>query len=82
MLDLVFTDHAKGVLTERNILADWVWQTLAAPSQRQIGNDGNIHYLKPIENYDNRVLRVVVNERVRPNRIITVFFDRRMRGKL
>ncbi|MBI5301150.1 MAG: DUF4258 domain-containing protein [Chloroflexi bacterium] len=61
--------------------SEWVWRTLAEPNQRQSGSDGNIHYLKPIEEYGNRIWHVVVNENVHPKRIVTVFFDRRLKGK-
>jgi hypothetical protein len=40
------------------------------------------HALKVIPEMGNRVLRVVYNETVAPVRIISVFFDRSMRGRL
>lgn len=40
------------------------------------------HYLLPIRENENRVLRVIVNNVVNPNRIVTFYFDRTMRGKL
>jgi hypothetical protein len=35
-----------------------------------------------IEEFDRRVLRVVVNQNAVPVRIVTVYFDRTMKGKL
>ena len=35
------------------------------------------HHLARIAEFDNRVLRVIVNRNVAPVRVVTVFFDRR-----
>ena len=43
--------------------------------------DNAPHYTKRIHERDGRVLRVVVNADVQPNRVVTVFFDRRLRQK-
>jgi len=40
-----------------------------------------MHALGRIAERDGRVLRVVYNAAVRPPRIVTVYFDRRERGK-
>jgi hypothetical protein len=40
-----------------------------------------MHYTKAIRERDGRVLRVVVNADVQPNRVVTVFFDRRLGRK-
>ena len=40
------------------------------------------HRLGVIEEFDRRVLRVVVNQNAVPVRIVTVYFDRTMKGKL
>jgi hypothetical protein len=37
---------------------------------------------RPIPEFDGWVLRVVVNPSVEPVRVVSVFFDRSMRGKL
>jgi hypothetical protein len=39
------------------------------------------HALGRIAEHDGRVLRVVYNATVDPPRIVTVYFDRRQRGK-
>jgi len=39
----------------------------------------NTHYLKRIQDFGDRWLRVVVNPNVEPNRVVTVFFDRRVK---
>jgi hypothetical protein len=73
-----FSAHAKEMLVERNILEEWVWRTIKTPARKRLGDDGNMHYTKTIREREGRVLRVVVNPDVHPNRIVTVFFDRRL----
>ena len=41
-----------------------------------------VHHLRTIEQCEGRVLRVLYNETVTPVRIVSVFLDRRMKGKL
>jgi hypothetical protein len=42
---------------------------------------GVMHAFLRIAERNHRVLRVVYNRSVRPVRVITVYFDRRMRGR-
>ena len=71
--------HFKEMLNERNISTEWVNLALDVPDKIDVNEDGTIHYLKKIEKYNDRWLRVVVNENVIPNKLVTVFFDRRLR---
>jgi hypothetical protein len=73
--------HAKDMLIERQIPEEWVWRTIKSPDRTEIGADKNLHYFKAIEENENRVLRVIVNPRIEPERVVTVFFDRRLRRK-
>jgi hypothetical protein len=57
----------------------WVDQTLESPDYVEDREDGTKHFIKKINENENRWLRVVINVRVNPNRAITVFFDRRLR---
>lgn len=75
------TRHARNMLEERGIPEDWLWRALENPDGRESGEDGNIHYTKAIHERAGRVLRVVVNADMEPNRIVTVFFDRRLRKR-
>lgn len=75
MPEPIFTVHAK----EREIPEQWVLQTINAPDEKNMGNDGNVHYFKSVPERGNRVLHVVVNETIEPNRIITLFLDKRAR---
>ena len=68
-------------MRERNIAEEWVWRTLQTPDRKRRGDDGNMHYTQTIRERDGRVLHVVVNMDVQPNRIVTIFFDRRLGQK-
>jgi hypothetical protein len=81
MQSFEFSTHAIEMLRERNISEAWVWQTLEAPDEQRSESDGNVHYIKSIEDCQGRFLRVVVNPGVQPSRIVTVFFDRRLGRK-
>jgi hypothetical protein len=39
------------------------------------------HYIKAIPEHGGRFLRVVINHQVEPPRVVTLFFDRRLRRK-
>ena len=77
-LNLEFTSHAKAMVQERRIAEEWIERTIETGA-RKLEKDGNWHYTKPIAERDNRVLRVVVNADANPPRIVTLFFDRRLR---
>ena len=78
MPEFEFTVHARDMLAERKIPEDWVWRVVNQPDETHIGDDGNMHYNKAIQERDGRILHVVVNPTVQPNRIVTLFFDRRL----
>ena len=77
------TEHAKESLRIRaNIRLEWLEQAIAVPHRVEPDRiDPNLeHRLLRIDEFDGRVLRVVLNANVKPPRIITVFFDRSLRG--
>ena len=78
MPDLEYSKHAKHMLTRRKILEEWVWRAVNTPDKKRRGDDDNMHYTKTIREKEGRVLHVVVNTNVQPNRIVTVFLDRRL----
>ncbi len=82
MRAIELTSHTQDMLLERNILEEWVWRSIELPDRAEEGSDKNTHYLKRITENEGRVLHVVVNENVTPNRVVTVSFDRRYRGKI
>jgi hypothetical protein len=78
------TRHAKRALAERGIPIAWVERTLASPELRLPDPDDATveRRYRRIPEFGGRVLRVAVNTAVEPNRVVSVFFDRRMKGKL
>jgi len=81
MADFVFSSHALDSLQERNIPEKWLWRAINSPDHTEVGLDDNIHYIKSISEHGDRFLRVVVNPHVTPKRIVTVFFDRRLKRR-
>jgi len=79
MREFEFSSHAKEMLVEREILEEWVWRAIETPGAKTAGADGNVHYTKAIRERGGRVLHVIVNPSASPHRIVTVFFDRRLR---
>ena len=82
--DLTYTAHARLAMSEREISADWIERVVASPGLRLYDpNDVEVErFYGSIAEMDGRVLRVAVNTRVVPWRVVNVFFDRRMRGRL
>lgn len=74
-----FSEHAYSMLKERNISEAWVKLTIEDPGKVELNADGTIHYIRQIEEYGGRYLRVVMNPDAKPQRIVTVFFDRRIK---
>ncbi len=81
MLEIELSAHAKDMLKERNILEEWVWRTINKPGKKRRGDDFNMHYTKSIKEHGGRGLHIIVNQDVQPNRIVTLFFDRRLGKK-
>lgn len=77
--DIEFSSHARDMLQERNISEEWVWRAITTADRTEEGADSNTHYIKAIPEHGGRFLRVVVNPRVTPKRVVTVFFDHRLR---
>jgi len=83
-MSYTLTEHAKKVLAEREIALEWLERALNEPLLRAPDpDDASLERrYRPIPEYEGRVLRVVVNLSVEPVRVVSVFFDRKMRGKL
>ena len=78
------TKHAQKALDEREIPVEWLERTFAGPELvLPDPDDATVErrFLR-IPEFGGRVLRVAVNTTVEPNRIVSVFFDRKMKGKL
>ena len=83
-MELILTAHARQVMAERGILLEWVQRAVDAPALRNrdpYDEEVERFYL-PVAERGNRVLRVAVNVTSDPWRVVTVFFDRAMRGEL
>lgn len=78
-MKIEWTRHARDMLRERGITEEWVLRTINDPDRTLAENDGMIHYIKVIPEQSGRFLRVVLNSDVQPPRVVTVFFDRRLR---
>lgn len=83
-INLIYTQHALRALLEREIPEEWVERTVRGPALVTPDSDDPEveRFYRSIPENDDRVLRVAVNTRATPRRVITVFFDRRMRGRL
>jgi uncharacterized DUF497 family protein len=78
------TKHAQKALEERGIAVEWMERTLAAPELvLPDPADATVERrFRRIPEFGGRVLRVAVNTAVEPERVVSVFFDRQMKGKL
>ena len=78
------TDHAIKRISERQIQLEWVVRVLQNPQKTEPdAEDPQLrHALGTIAEYGDRVLRVIYNETINPWRIVSVHFDRKLKGKL
>jgi hypothetical protein len=83
-MEYIFTEHAKHVIAEREILVAWIERVFFKPEKIETDQkDFTLkHSLGRIHEHGGRVLRVVYNDLTRPKRIVTAYFDRSMRNKL
>ncbi|VEN75159.1 conserved hypothetical protein [Candidatus Desulfarcum epimagneticum] len=73
------TVHFQDMLKERGIKREWADLAVLEPDRTEEHVDGTRHYIRRIEEYGNRWLRVVVNVSSEPHKRVTAFFDRRLR---
>ncbi len=78
-MEYELSSHARDMLLERAIPEEWVSRVLNYPDRTVVGEDYNRHYIKAIPEFGGRYLRVVVNPQWEPIRVVTFFFDRRIR---
>ena len=83
-LALEYTRHAAHAMEERMIPKDWVEIVVTEPALRSSDpNDPEVErFFRRIPEHGDRVLRVAVNTHVAPWRVVSVFFDRSMKGEL
>ena len=82
-MDYYLTEHAGDALEVRRIPTEWMQRVLTAPEwTERDGVDADLeHRLGRIPEFENRVLRVIVNPTATPPRIVTVYFDRRRKDR-
>jgi hypothetical protein len=78
------SEHALIRMRERKIETAWLEQTITRPQRTEPDEDdpGMEHRLAEIAEKGHRVLRVVCDPRANLLKIVTVHFDRSMKGKL
>lgn len=78
-MDFYLTKHAMDMIHKRSILMDWVENVLSDPQWiEQDAIDAELeHRLRRIPEFGDRVLRVIVNRKKSPLRVVTAYFDRR-----
>ena len=73
------SNHAGDMLLVRAVSEEWVVRAINSPDRTEVGEDHNEHYIKAIPEFGGRFLRVVVNPQQDPIKVVTLFFDRRIR---
>jgi len=84
MINYELTQHARDVLVKRKIKITWLEQVLTFPQRVETDATDPMleHRMAEISEYENRVLRVIINSHINPIRVVTLFFDRKIRGKI
>ena len=82
-MEIYYTKHALLRMTKRAIEPEWVEWVIENPSLRlDDDNDPELeHHLAKVPEFANRVLRVIVFKS-EPRRVVTLYPDRNMKGKL
>ena len=83
-MEFELTKHAHEAAAEREILVEWIRRTLEEPQLvvPEPGDPTVERRFRRIPEHGNRILRVAVNIAVDPIRVVSVFFDRKMKGRL
>ena len=82
-MKLIYTQHAVQRMNKRQLKAEWVERAVTEPTRIEPDeNDATLeHHLSAVPELANRVLRVIVSKD-EPKRVISLFLDRTMKGKL
>jgi len=72
------------ILEQREITIEWVVRVITQPALvlQDTADPGLLHAYGPVPERGGRVLRVVYNPGADTDLVVTVFFDRSMKGKL
>ncbi|MBA3044922.1 MAG: DUF4258 domain-containing protein [Candidatus Thermoplasmatota archaeon] len=74
--DIQFTKHASNMLKERKLTRKLIIDSIKTPDFREDG-DGGIWYA--IKKVGPRFLRVVISGKKKPYKVVTIYYDRRLR---
>ena len=82
-MEIHYTEHAVLRMAKRAIEPEWIERVLRNPDLRvDDGSDSELeHCVAKVPELVNRVLRVIVSKS-EPRRVITLYPDRNMKGKL
>lgn len=82
-MNLVYTQHALQRMAKRQLQREWVERAVATPARIEPDEyDATLeHRLVLVPELANRALRVIVSKD-EPRRVISVYLDRRLKGKL
>ena len=83
-MSYTLSKHAEDAAREREIRPEWIAETIDKPLATESDPDDPDlrHALRPIADFGYRVLRVIFNTSKIPLHVVTVYFDRTMKGKL
>ena len=83
-MKFTFSQHADTVVKERQISQAWLEDAVFEPERTESDRmDPELeHRLRRIKEHGNRVLRVVIVKGTDPVRIVTAYFDRKMKDEL
>ncbi len=78
------SDHAATVIARREIATAWIERAVMRPDKVEPHPVDRAlrHALVTIPERDGRILRVVYNPSSNPPKIVTAYFDRKLRGTL
>ena len=81
---LDYSEHASVAMSRRGISIEWVERAVTNPALRvRDPDDPELErFFRRIPEFGDRVLRVVVNTAIARWRVVSVYFDRGMRGSL
>ena len=78
-MEYKLTQHASDAIEKRRISIEWVERILNKPdwTEPDALDEDLQHRLGSIKEFEERVLRVIINMKASPPRIVTAYFDRR-----
>lgn len=84
MIDFELTHHAENAMAKREIEKEWLERVLSSPQRIEPDATDQMleHRLAVISECENRALLVIINPHSNPILVITLYFDRKIRGNL